>query len=131
MNKLSQREKRINLINILYRYFVIKASFSDIIQYTYDLKEELFVSEEMIKELEAILNYEQSLISLIEVKLKMGWKFNRLDNYDKAILLYCGFEIIHKKTAKSIVINEAMEILKQYEINLHEHRYINSILDQL
>lgn len=131
MGKLSQREKRISLINILYRYFVIKASFNDIMQYTYDLQNELLISEEMIPDLEAILNNSQSLISLIESKLKQGWKFNRLDNYDKAILLYCGFEIVHKKIAKSIVINEAMEILKQYEINLHEHRYINSVLDQL
>lgn len=72
MGKLSQREKRISLINILYRYFVIKASVNDIIQYTYDLQNELLINEEMISDLETILNNSQSLISLIEIKLKQG-----------------------------------------------------------
>ena len=76
-----------------------------------------------------IANQKES-IGLIDAYLKDGWKFKRLESQDQAILLVATYELIKSDIPNKIVINEALEISKEYTYP-ESRKYINAVLDKI
>lgn len=57
-----------------------------------------------------------------------NWDFERIGDMERAILRLGAYEIIFCKTDKAIVINEALEITKNFS-NEASTKFINGILD--
>jgi len=58
------------------------------------------------------------------------WKLTRMDAIERAILRLACCELINKKLAPAIIINEAVELAKRYG-NEQSPQFINGILDNI
>ena len=87
------------------------------------------IDEYVLKLVGAIKANRSSYVEKISKHLKR-WTFERLNYLDQAILLVGAAELDVKKVDKAIVINEAINLAKEY-CDDDAFKYINGVLDQL
>lgn len=97
-------------------YDVMQGS-NDVNGYLYSLTVGTVENEERFKE-------------LLASKLRSDWSFDRLSLLEQAILLMSCQEILENETPKSIAINEAVTLAKEY-CDDAAPKMINGILDNL
>lgn len=119
----ARRKLREEVMELLYQYDFYESKF--------ELKNELFSPEsidlfnQVIKELEQV--------DLLIEKNLFDYSLNRLNKVDKAIIRLATYELLKKELAHTIVINEAIELTKEFS-NLDDakqHRFTNKVLDQI
>ena len=74
-------------------------------------------------------DHEQVLDQTIEPKLK-DWSIQRLLKTDRIILRMATFEILHSDTPKKVVVNEAVELTKQFSDDDH-YKFVNGVLSNI
>lgn len=126
---LTQHEKRVSLMEALYVYFLDGQSQKDFKQYIFE-EEGISLNTEQCNILNDIIKYEYDLIAVINLQLKINWRFESLKAIEKAILILGAYEIIHTNIDKKIAINEAIIITKTYCPN-DAYKYINGVLDKI
>ena len=57
----------------------------------------------------------------------IGWRIDRINPIDKAVLRIAFYELTHTDLSPNIVINEAVEICKKYSTD-ESPRFVNGIL---
>lgn len=127
--KITQHHKRIGMMEVLYQYFLSGQSQQSFKQFLFEEEGKTLISEQC-ETLNKIIDYEYDLIELINVNLKEGWDFESLKPIEQAILILAVYEIVHTKTDKKIIINEAIIITKAYCPN-DAYKYINGVLDKI
>lgn len=97
---------------------VYECSYSDV---------PLFSKEVIIKSLS---NY-NTIVPIYQDKMPK-WKFDRINNISKAILLmaYTQNKLIKDKTDKSVVIDVSVRLAKKY-LEDKDYKFINAILDNV
>ncbi len=97
---------------------VYECSYSDV---------PLFSKEVIIKSLS---NY-NTIVPIYQDKMPK-WKFDRINNISKAILLmaYAQNKLIKDKTDKSVVIDVSVRLAKKY-LEDKDYKFINAILDNV
>ena len=88
------------------------------------INNELFIS--VVEEMNNI----DSIIKNLEKHLDKTWKFNRLNLVEQAILIISYIQIKQDSIEKRIVINEAVELTKEY-CDEESYRYVNGVLDAI
>lgn len=73
-----------------------------------------------------VKDHEPVLDQKIQENLK-DWKISRLLKSDRIILRIAAFELEHSDTPPKVVINEAVELAKQFSDEDH-YRFINGVL---
>ena len=73
-----------------------------------------------------VKDHEQVLDQSIEPKLK-DWSIQRLLKTDRIILRMATFELLHSDTPPKVIINEAVELTKQFSDEGH-YKFINGVL---
>ena len=73
---------------------------------------------------------QQSLIDEILKKHAENWAFERIAKVDLAILRLAVYELKFAKTPPPVVINEAIELAKEYASD-DSKRFINGMLDRI
>lgn len=76
-----------------------------------------------------VKDHEQVLDQSIEPKLK-DWSIQRLLKTDRIILRMATFELLHSDTPPKVIINEAVELTKQFSDEGH-YKFINGILSNI
>ena len=76
-----------------------------------------------------VKDHEQVLDQTIEPKLK-DWSIQRLLKTDRIILRMATFEILHSDTPKKVVVNEAVELTKQFSDDDH-YKFVNGVLSNI
>ncbi|WP_368863303.1 transcription antitermination factor NusB [Staphylococcus hominis] len=76
-----------------------------------------------------VKDYEQVLDQSIEPKLK-DWSIQRLLKTDRIILRMATFELLHSDTPPKVIINEAVELTKQFSDEGH-YKFINGVLSNI
>lgn len=78
-----------------------------------------------------IANY-QNLIQMVS-RVLVKWTIDRLSYVDRAIILCACAEMMIKETPKEVIINEFLEITKEYSMveNTKQVKFNNSVLDNL
>lgn len=76
-----------------------------------------------------VKDHEQVLDQTIEPKLK-DWSINRLLKTDRIILRMATFELLHSETPQKVIINEAVELTKQFSDEGH-YKFINGVLSNI
>lgn len=66
------------------------------------------------------------LLAVLNDNLK-GYTLSQLYQTDKVVLLIAVFEMLHTKTPKQVIINEAVEISKKYGIE-KSPKFVNGVL---
>lgn len=87
----------------------------------------LFSKEVIIKSLS---NY-NTIVPIYQDKMPK-WKFDRINNISKAILLmaYTQNKLIKDKTDKSVIIDVSVRLAKKY-LEDKDYKFINAILDNV
>jgi len=120
---------RIQLVTYLYQHLLLEKSIAAII-----VDERLEPNTEdqiyLLNNLYNVLENEQDYVQYIKEHLNPDWKYERLLAIDRAILLCAISEFAIDEAARSIIINEAVEIAKVYS-NEDSYAFINGILDCL
>lgn len=88
------------------------------------IEDELFIS--IVKEVNEIDDVKKYLNSLLDD----NWRFGRISKVDQAILLISYIQIKHSNIDKKIVINEAIELAKEFS-EKDSYKYINGVLDKV
>lgn len=127
--KITQHHKRIGMMEVLYQYFLSGQSQQAFRQFLFEEEGKTLINEQY-EILNKIIDHEYDLIALINANLKSGWDFESLKPIEQAILILAVYEIVHTKTDKKIVINEAIIITKAYCPN-DAYKYINGVLDKI
>lgn len=76
-----------------------------------------------------VKDHEQVLDQTIEPKLK-DWSIQRLLKTDRIILRMTTFELLHSDTPPKVIINEAVELTKQFSDEGH-YKFINGVLSNI
>lgn len=76
-----------------------------------------------------VKDHEQVLDQSIEPKLK-DWSIQRLLKTDRIILRMATFELLHSDTPPKVIINEAVELTKQFSDEGH-YKIINGVLSNI
>lgn len=118
------REIRIEVMQMLYQYDFYQ---KDAVQYV--PKTEL---EATLVLYESIIAVYDELSQIIENHL-FDYRLARLSFVDRAILILATYELKYEEQGKEVVINEAIELTKQFS-NLDDekqHKFNNKVLDQI
>ncbi|MEB6611452.1 transcription antitermination factor NusB [Staphylococcus pasteuri] len=76
-----------------------------------------------------VKDHEPVLDEKIKPYLK-DWSLKRLLKTDRIILRMATFEILHSETPAKVVINEAVELAKQFSDDDH-YKFINGVLSNI
>ena len=76
-----------------------------------------------------VKDHEPVLDEKIKPYLK-DWSLERLLKTDRIILRMATFEILHSETPAKVVINEAVELTKQFSDDDH-YKFINGVLSNI
>lgn len=76
-----------------------------------------------------VKDHEHVLDQTIEPKLK-DWSIQRLLKTDRIILRMATFELLHSDTPPKVIINEAVELTKQFSDEGH-YKFINGVLSNI
>ena len=81
---------------------------------------------------DTILGAEQNMAESNDLvkEYAVGWSLDRLSNTARALLKLSIFELLHTDTPPKVVINEAVEISKEYASE-EEASFINGILNKI
>ena len=126
---LNRHQSRLKLIFALYKSLLLNKNIKQVFITEYEEEPELLNDEYINTILEDISNNLDTYIKEIEPKL-VKWSFDRLDFLDQAILIASASEIKTGINKKSVVIDEAVIIAKEY-LDENKYKYINGVLDKL
>ena len=122
MNKTLTREQRITLMQAIYQYDLCD-QHSDYVTLTEPSLASMFDEfKHMMSQIDEII--ENHLFN---------YRLNRVSYVDRAIIRLAVFEVLTKKTAGPVAINEAIELTKIYT-NLDDekqHKFNNKLLDSI
>lgn len=125
-----KRAGRVLAFQALYSYEIEKKEVSELL--SFESPETALTADGITYArflLEGTLNNINLIDSLIKDKL-VKWDFKRISMIDKAILRFAVFELINEDVPDVIIINEAVEIAKQFG-NEESYKFINGILDAI
>ena len=126
---LSRNDSRMLAMTILYQIELCKKKKID------------YTKEELLKEYEEVMNdftislidgvllHEEEIINLANKYLN-NWNINRLGLTDAAIIKIAIYELLYKKKKKKVVIDEAIELSKDYS-DEKVVGMINGVLDKI
>ena len=100
-----------------------------------DLESEAFILENNPFVQELVLGVKHNLAKIDEVISKnlKKWSIDRLSYVDRAIVRLAVYELLETKTPASVIIDEAIEITKEYS-NLDDEaqsKFTNRLLDDI
>ena len=94
------------------------------------IKSVMEIDNEFVKEIVyGTLTYKEQLKDIAN-KYLAGWSIDRLGNTDQAILLMGIYELMYTKTPPIVVINEAVNLAKDYSDDKVKNM-INATLDKV
>jgi N utilization substance protein B len=107
------------------------ATIIKLFQKDYNLDIEIEVIGEAGKLFLEILSKLDPIDNVIEKSLE-NYSLNRLSYLDRAIIRFATYEMLYTDTPKQIIIDEAIEITKEYsDIDDKQRRFNNRLLDNI
>lgn len=126
---LNRHQCRLKLVFALYKSLLLNKNLKQVFTQEYDDDEQLLNDEFINKLVDDINNNLDNYIKEIEPKL-VKWSFDRLDFLDQAILITACSEIKTGLNNKTVAIDEAVNIAKDY-LDENKYKYINGVLDKI
>ena len=125
---MTRREQRIRIMNCIYQYLLTEKEIDDILEDNIDINDKESI-EFIVTNTIGVINKLDLLIKQIE-PLLIDYRFKRLGYVEQSLLLLSTHQLNLKEIDKAIIINEAIEIAKQY-CDDEAPRFINGVLDKL
>ncbi len=129
---MKRSNSRIIAMQIIYNYNINKTlDYDGIVDIVNE--EEVSYDKEYLKELvEGVIDNQKEIDFIISINLK-NYTLDRLSIVDRSLLELATYELIYTTTPSNIVINEAIEISKEYsEIDDYKtSKFNNAVLDNI
>ena len=126
---LNRHQCRLKLIFALYKSLLLNKNFKQVFVTEYEEDDEILNDQYLNTLVEDInINIDKYIEEIKPLLVK--WSFDRLDFLDQAILIASCSEIKTGINKKSVVIDEAVIIAKDY-LDENKYKYINGVLDKL
>jgi N utilization substance protein B len=126
----TRHQSRTVVVSLLYAYDVgnenIESFSEDILE---DKKIRNKQKEFALKLFNGTIKHLNFIDEKIEKHLK-EWSLNRLGSMERSILRLAAYEIIIEKTNEAIIINEALELSKEFASD-QSPKFINGVLDAI
>ncbi|MBQ4583816.1 MAG: transcription antitermination factor NusB [Bacilli bacterium] len=126
---LTRSELRKKIMIILYQIDILKGN-----NVSYDIeevmKDNIETENEFVKTIVYGVETYKEQIDEIANKYMVDWDINRLDKTGAMILRMGIFELMYTDTPQIVVINEAIELAKQYSDDKVKN-IINAVLDKI
>lgn len=126
---MKRRDQRIKVMTCIYQYLLTEKSMDDIFDDNLDIDDKKSISF-IVENTVNTLKDQDELEEVIKTHLTPTWDYDRLGYIEKAILLMSAEELVHGNTDRAVIINEAVEIAKQY-CDDDAPKLINGVLDQI
>ena len=126
---MKRRDQRIKVMTCIYQYLLTEKSMDDIFDDNLDIDDKKSISF-IVENTVNTLKDQNELEEVIKTHLTPTWDYDRLGYLEKAILLMSAEELVHGNTDRAVIINEAVEIAKQY-CDDDAPKLINGVLDQI
>lgn len=125
---MTRREQRIRIMNCIYQYLLTKKDIDDILEDNIDINDKESI-EFIVTNAIGVIGEIDLLKKQIE-PLLIDYRFTRLGYVEQALLLLSTYQLNLKEIDRAIIINEAIEIAKEY-CDDEAPRFINGILDKV
>lgn len=127
---MSRKEARVQAFQTLFQLEIknTELSINEAIDFIKDEHEDLdfdFINWLVT----GVKDHEPTLDKTIEPHLK-DWSISRLLKTDRIILRMASFELLHSETPEKVIINEAVELAKQFSDDDH-YKFINGVLSNI
>lgn len=129
MQQLTRSELRKKIMTILYQINVYE---SNNIKYDINsvIKESLEIDNDFVKDaVYGVITNQEKIDEVINSYLN-NWTLSRLGYTDQAIFRLATFELLYTNTPPVVVINEAIELAKDYSDD-DVKKMINGVLDKI
>ena len=126
---MKRRDQRIKVMTCIYQYLLTEKSMDDIFDDNLDIDDKKSISF-IVENTVNTLKDQNELEEVIKTHLTPTWDYDRLGYIEKAILLMSAEDLVHGNTDRAVIINEAVEIAKQY-CDDDAPKLINGVLDQI
>lgn len=123
----TQWEKRVDVTILIYQWLLLEFSNEELFKIAFE--QENFDADQM-KIIEYLVVHKNDIVNLITPLLEKSWKWERLNFFDRAIMLEAYAEVEVLNTNKAIIIDQALITAKKYNID-DSYKYINPILDKV
>lgn len=120
---MKRHELRKQAMISIYQFLLLEEDINEILENNYTYRDEYF-TKVIINVSDKKEEYIQKINELLD-----NWTFDRLGYPESAILLLGVSELDIKELDKSIIINEAIELSKEYG-NEESYPLINKVLDK-
>ena len=125
---MKRRKQREIIMTCLYQYLLLDRDVDTLLEDNLKLKEKDSIAFIVTVVAEAISNY-GSHIEKINDNLT-EWEFDRLGYVEQAVILMATAELALEQTDRAVVVNEAIELSKQY-CDPQAYILLNGVLDKL
>ena len=124
---MSRRVARRGLMKLLYQMDINSDYSDESIDFYFENNSFEYDEIEFIREnISKMIEKSDEIDNIIKSNLE-GWSLDRISNIDRQILRIAVYELYFTSTASNIVINEAVEIAREYSSN-EAPKFINGIL---
>lgn len=127
---INRRENRVQAMQLIYLMELEQLSKEDLIKYAFEKLDFKIEGSYALELVEGVASKRGALEKIISMYLPENWIFERLNKVEQAILLIGAWEILATDTPKQIIINEAVEITKEYS-DISSSKYVNALLDKI
>ncbi|WP_338984285.1 transcription antitermination factor NusB [Spiroplasma endosymbiont of Diplazon laetatorius] len=128
ISKLKNRRRK--TIQILYRLFLLEENINKVKQEVLDGFQLETFEEELNNYIFDVLDNSSEYKEAISELLPETWNWSRLPRVIQAILINAVYEINKEITPKAVVINESIELTREY-LPSFETAFVNGILDNI
>lgn len=124
-----KREGRILAFQALYSYEFEHKAAEELLAFCNESENSAEARSYAQSLVKGILDNLPIIDDLIIARLK-GWDFSRVSMVDKAVLRLAIYEMMYEDLEDLIIINEAVEIIKQFG-GEESYKFVNGILDAI
>ncbi len=122
-----QWEKRLDITTVIYQFILLDMSRDDVINSGF-VDYEFDASQMNI--LEYSVDHYQEIVDAVTPFLEKTWRWDRMNYFDRAIIVESIAESRVADTPKKVIIDQALITARKYNID-DSYKYINAILDKV
>ncbi len=122
-----QWEKRLDITTVIYQFILLEVTKEEIVETGFV---EFEFDANQMKILEYAIDHYQEIISLVSPLLEKTWRWERMNFFDRAIIVEAIAESRVADTPKKVIIDQALITARKYNID-DSYKYINAILDKV
>lgn len=127
---MKRTEIRKEAVFCIYQHLLLGDDVEELISNMQVSNEKITLEPYFIELVKTCQLHEKNLIENVKQYLSKNWQFERLSYLEQAILIVGACEINILAIAKTVVINEMVELAKDYCDDKH-YQFINAVLDQI